>query len=36
MLNVVKVRCKTAGLSREFCNHTFGGTGIKVFLNNGG
>lgn len=23
MLDVVKVRCRTAGLSKEFCNHTF-------------
>ncbi len=36
MLDVVKARCKTAGLSEEFCNHTFRGTGITVFLNNGG
>lgn len=36
MLDVVKVRCKAAGLSEEFCNHTFRGTGITVFLNNGG
>jgi len=36
MLDVVKVRCRTAGLSKEFCNHTFRGTGIAVFLNNGG
>lgn len=36
MLDVVKERCRTAGLSEEFCNHTFRGTGITVFLNNGG
>jgi integrase/recombinase XerD len=36
MLNVVKDRCRMAGLSQEFCNHTFRGTEITVFLNNGG
>lgn len=29
-------RCGAAGLSEEFCNHTFRGTGIMVFLHNGG
>ena len=36
MLRAVKQRCKAAGLSDLFCNHTFRGTGITVFLNNGG
>jgi integrase/recombinase XerD len=36
MLRVVKARCAAAGLSDEFCNHTFRGTGITVFLHNGG
>jgi integrase/recombinase XerD len=36
MLRVVKQRCKDAGLSETFCNHTFRGTGITVFLQNGG
>jgi integrase/recombinase XerD len=36
MLRVVKERCIAAGLSEEFCNHTFRGTGITVFLHNGG
>jgi site-specific recombinase XerD len=36
MLRVVKERCIAAGLSEEFCNHTFSGTGIMVFLHNGG
>lgn len=36
MLRVVKDRCRSAGLSEAFCNHTFRGTGITVFLHNGG
>jgi integrase/recombinase XerD len=36
MLRVVKQRCNAAGLAESFCNHTFRGTGITVFLNNGG
>lgn len=36
MLRMVKGRCIAAGLSEEFCNHTFRGTGITVFLHNGG
>jgi site-specific recombinase XerD len=32
----VKQRCNAAGLSDLSCNHTFRGTGITVFLNNGG
>jgi site-specific recombinase XerD len=31
MLEMVKARCKAAGLSETFCNHTFRGTGITVF-----
>ncbi len=36
MLRMVKVRCLAAGLPPEICNHTFRGTGITVFLQNGG
>ena len=36
MLRVVKERCIAAGLSETFCNHTFRGTGMTVFLSNGG
>ncbi len=36
MLRAVKQRYNAAGLSESFCNHTFRGTGITVFLNNGG
>ena len=36
MLRVVKDRCIAAGLSETFCNHTFRGTGMTVFLSNGG
>jgi integrase/recombinase XerD len=36
MLRGVKVRCLSAGLSETFCNHTFRGTGMTVFLSNGG
>lgn len=36
MLRVVKERCIAAGLSEAFCNHTFRGTGMTVFLSNGG
>jgi integrase/recombinase XerD len=36
VLRIVKERCKAAGLSATFCNHTFRGTGITVFLQNGG
>jgi site-specific recombinase XerD len=35
-LRIVKDRCRAAGLSATFCNHTFRGTGITVFLQNGG
>jgi site-specific recombinase XerD len=35
-LDMVKARCRAAGLSETFCNHTFRGTGITVFLHNGG
>jgi hypothetical protein len=36
MLDMVKKRCIAVGLSEEFCNHTFRGTGMTVFLSNGG
>jgi hypothetical protein len=36
MLRLVKGRCATAGLLVTICNHTFRGTGITVFLQNGG
>ncbi|MGA7240500.1 MAG: tyrosine-type recombinase/integrase [Bryobacteraceae bacterium] len=36
ILRIVKERCRDAGLSETFCNHTFRGTGITVFLQNGG
>lgn len=36
VLRVVKERCRAAGLSEAYCNHTFRGTGITVFLQNGG
>ena len=36
MLETVKARCKAAGSSDEFCNHTFRGTGMTVYLQNGG
>jgi integrase/recombinase XerD len=36
MLRMVKERCIAAGLSETFCNHTFRGTGMTVFLSNGG
>jgi site-specific recombinase XerD len=36
MLRIVKERCATAGLPHTICNHTFRGTGITVFLQNGG
>lgn len=36
MLRIVKVRCAQAGLPDTICNHTFRGTGITVFLQNGG
>jgi Phage integrase family len=36
MLRVVKDRCVAAGLSETFCNHAFRGTGMTVFLSNGG
>jgi integrase/recombinase XerD len=36
VLRIVKERCQAAGLSETFCNHTFRGTGITVFLQNGG
>jgi len=36
MLRVVKTRCAQAGLPDTICNHTFRGTGITAFLQNGG
>ena len=36
MLRIVKGRCAIAGLPNTICNHTFRGTGITVFLQNGG
>jgi len=35
-LRLVKSRAQTAGLPESICNHTFRGTGITVFLQNGG
>jgi site-specific recombinase XerD len=36
ILRAVKQRCNAVGLSDAFCNHTFRGSGMTVFLNNGG
>ena len=36
MLRIVKERCAKAELPETICNHTFRGTGITVFLQNGG
>jgi integrase/recombinase XerD len=36
MLRIVKERCAKAELPESICNHTFRGTGIIVFLQNGG
>jgi integrase/recombinase XerD len=36
MLCIVRERCAAAGLPVSICNHTFRGTGITVFLQNGG
>jgi site-specific recombinase XerD len=36
LLRAVKQRCANAGLPGNICNHTFRGTGITVFLQNGG
>jgi integrase/recombinase XerD len=35
-LRLVKTRAQAAGLPESICNHTFRGTGITVFLQNGG
>lgn len=35
-LNMVKRRCKAAGLGEKFTNHTFRGTGITAYLSNDG
>lgn len=36
LLRAVKQHCAAANLPEEICNHTFRGTGITVFLQNGG
>jgi len=36
VLRIVKERCAQAELPESICNHTFRGTGITVFLQNGG
>jgi integrase/recombinase XerD len=36
LLRAVKNQCAAAGLPDTICNHTFRGTGITVFLQNGG
>jgi integrase/recombinase XerD len=36
LLRAVKQCCADAGLPDTICNHTFRGTGITVFLQNGG
>jgi integrase/recombinase XerD len=36
LLRAVKQHCGAAGLPQTICNHTFRGTGITVFLQNGG
>ena len=36
MLRIVKERCAKAELPETICNHTFRGTGITAFLQNGG
>lgn len=36
LLRAVKQHCAQAGLPDTICNHTFRGTGITVFLQNGG
>jgi integrase/recombinase XerD len=36
LLCIVKERCAKAELPENICNHTFRGTGITVFLQNGG
>ena len=36
ILRIVKGRCAAAGLPESICNHTFRGTGIRVFVQNGG
>lgn len=35
-LQMIKRRAKAAGLPSDICNHTFRGSGITVYLNNGG
>jgi integrase/recombinase XerD len=36
MLRIVKERCAEGELPESICNHTFRGTGITVFPQNGG
>jgi integrase/recombinase XerD len=36
MPRIVKERCLAVGLPNSICNHSFRGTGITVFLQNGG
>lgn len=36
MLRAAEIRCRVIGLPDSICNHTFRGTGIMVFLQNGG
>jgi integrase/recombinase XerD len=33
---MVRRRAKAAGITTEVCNHTFRGTGITAYLENGG
>ncbi len=33
---MIKRRAKAAGLPSDICNHTFRGSGITVYLDNGG
>ena len=33
---MVRKRCRRAGLPADYCNHTFRATGITVYLSNGG
>ena len=33
---MVRRRAKSAGITTEVCNHTFRGTGITTYLENGG
>jgi site-specific recombinase XerD len=33
---IIRRRAKAAGITTEVCNHTFRGTGITAYLENGG